>query len=427
MSNTQKSAIWHPMTQHGLFPDSVHITHAEGSYLYTDDNLKIIDGISSWWLNTHGHCHPKIVKAVQDQAAKLEQVIFAGFTHDAAEELTSKLMRITHKSMGTHLQHVFYSDSGSTAIEVALKMAIGYFEHIGQPRHKIIALENGYHGDTFAAMSVGERSIFNKIYEPLLFDTDFIPFPTGDGQNTIQAFDKMLQQNKGEIAALILEPLVQGAAGMQLYSPETLRALHALCQQHGTLLIADEVMTGFGRTGSLFACEQANISPDLLCLSKGITGGFLPMGATLASAEIYDAFYSKERSKTFFHSTSFTGNALSCAAACAALDIWDEDPVLERITTIETQHKTAAKIFTAYDNVSATRVKGSILALDLTDPNAGYLSTLGPELYNFFLERNILLRPIGNIIYILPPYCISGEDLSSIYTTIEDALKKFAP
>lgn len=416
------SPIWHPMTQHAIFPESIHVTHAEGTHLYTKDNRKIIDGIASWWLNTHGHCHPKIVQAVQEQAPKLEQVIFAGFTHDPAEELSEKLLTAVHQSMGNHLQHIFYSDSGSTAIEVALKMAIGYFEHTGKPRHKVIALENGYHGDTFGTMSTGARSVFNKLYEPMLFDVDFLPFPQGNGSNTLNAFERILTENKDQIAALILEPLVQGAAGMKIYSAETLKALHALCRQHGTLLIADEVMTGFGRTGSMFACEQAGISPDLLCLSKGITGGFLPMGATLASAEIYNAFYSEDRAKTFFHSTSFTGNALACAAAIASLKIWEEEPVLTRIEFIESQHKNAAQKFESYDNVSATRVKGSILALDVIDPNPGYLSTLGPWLYNFFLDHDILLRPIGNTIYVLPPYCISEEDLNTIYATIEKAL-----
>lgn len=421
MSNT--SHIWHPMTQHGIFPDSINVTHAKGTHLYTKDGKEIIDGIASWWLNTHGHCHPNIVKAVQEQAAKLEQVIFAGFTHDPAEQLTEKLLSTVHKSMGDHLQYIFYSDSGSTAIEVALKMAIGYFEHNSKPRHKIIALEGGYHGDTFGTMSTGARSVFNKLYEPLLFDVEFIPFPEGDGANTLKAFQDILTQNQGQIAALILEPLIQGAAGMHIYSAETLKSLHALCQEHGTLLIADEVMTGFGRTGSMFACEQAGISPDLLCLSKGITGGFLPMGATLASTEIYDSFFSDDRAKTFFHSTSFTGNALACAAAIASLEIWETEPVLENIQKIEHQHIQAAKRFDTHGNVSATRVKGSILALDIIDPNPGYLSNLGPWLYNYFLDHNILLRPIGNTIYILPPYCITPDELTTIYNAIENALK----
>jgi len=415
--------LWHPMTQHGIFPDSIPVDHAQGTYLHTKDGRRIIDGIASWWLNTHGHCHPHIVKAVQEQAARLEQVIFAGFTHDPAEELAERLMAKTHATLGNKLQHIFLSDSGSTAIEVALKMALGYFEHTGRPRHKIIALENGYHGDTFGTMSTGARGVFNKLYEPLLFDVDFIPFPSDDGSNTLAAFEELLQQNKDEIAALILEPIVQGAAGMRIYSDETLKALRELCDRHGVLLIADEVMTGFGRIGTFFACEQAGISPDLLCLSKGITGGFLPMGATLATGKIYQAFYdTQDRSKTFFHSTSFTGNPLACAAANASLDIWEREPVLERIADIEAQHKNAAAKFAQYPCVSETRVKGSILALDVIDPNPGYLSTLGPDLYRYFLSKNILLRPIGNTIYVLPPYCITAEDLQTIYDAIDEKL-----
>ena len=415
----QPSAIWHPMTQHAIFNDSVFVERAQGAYLYTQDGRKIIDGISSWWVNTHGHCHPKIVKAVQEQAGKMEQVIFAGFTHEPAEALTQKLMSITDPS----LEFVFYSDSGSTAIEIALKMALGYFEQTSGARRKIVALDGGYHGDTFGMMSMGSRSVFNKLYEPYLFDVTHLPFPSeGEEQACLQAFEDYLIANKGDVAALILEPLVQGAAGMRVYSAGVLKGLHDLCRVRGTLLIADEVMTGFGRTGSMFACEQAGIAPDLLCLSKGITGGFLPMGATLATRDIYMAFYHEDRSKTFFHSTSFTGNALSCAAALAALEIWDEEPVMERIATISASHAAAGLKFSLREDVSAVRHKGSILALDVVDQAGGYLSTLGPTLYNYFLDHDVLLRPIGNCIYILPPYCVSEGDLNAIYDCVSDAL-----
>jgi adenosylmethionine-8-amino-7-oxononanoate aminotransferase len=419
-----KSPLWHPMTQHKIFPDSIHVDRAQGCYLYAKDDQgderKILDGISSWWLNTHGHCHPKIVKAVQDEAARMDQVIFAGFTHDSAEAFAEKLLQMVHHSLGDELQHIFLSDSGSTAIEIALKMALGYFKNIGKPRYKIVTLDGGYHGDTFGAMSTGERGVFNDSCAPLLFDVETIPFPQDeDGANTLAEFENILQQNKNEIAALILEPLVQGAAGMRIYSPAVLKGLHTLCREHGVLLIADEVMTGFGRTGSMFACEQAGISSDLLCLSKGITGGFLPMGATLATAEIYDAFYNEDRSKMFFHSTSFTGNPLACAAALAALSLWDEEPVMERIKTIEKCHESAAKnIFRPHGAVSDVRVKGTVFALDIVDPNPGYLSTLGPSLYKYFLKHDILLRPIGNTVYILPPYIITETELGAIYDRI---------
>lgn len=411
------SPIWHPMTQHGLMPDSILIERAQGAWLYAQGGQKILDGISSWWVNTHGHCHPAIVKAVQNQAAQLEQVIFAGFTHPAAEALGRRLIDITPSP----LQHVFFSDSGSTAIEVALKMAIGYWAQTGRPKRKIVALEGGYHGDTFGAMSTGARGPFNALYAPYLFDVEFLPFPAkGEEQGTIDAFEKHLKT--GDVAALILEPLVQGAAGMRVYSEKTLKALHDLCRRYDSLLIADEVMTGFGRTGTLFACTE-DYAPDLMCISKGLTGGYLPMGATLATRAIYDSFLHKDRSKMFFHSTSFTGNALACAAALANLDIWNTEPVMERIRRIASAHAQAAGRFQSHNRTTAIRHKGVILAMDIKDSTNGYLSGLSPRLYDFFLKHDILLRPMGNCVYVLPPYCITNEELEQIYNAIEDALE----
>ncbi len=415
------SPIWHPMTQHGSAGPEIHIDRAQGAYLYTKDGQgkerRIIDGISSWWVITHGHCHPKIAAAVKDQADKLEQVIFAGFTHEPAEALTEKLLSVTDPS----LEYAFYSDSGSTAIEVALKMAIGYFEHTRQPCRRIVALEGGYHGDTFGAMAAGARSIFNKIYEPYLFEVEHLPFPCeAQAEQCLTRFEELLKG--GDVAALILEPLILGADGMKIYAPETLKALHGLCRRYGALLIADEVMTGFGRTGTRFACEQAGIAPDLMCLSKGVTGGFLPMGVTLATREIYNAFYHDDRAKQFFHSTSFTGNPLACRAALANLEIWEEEPIFERIEAITKSHTKAVIRFEARDDVAAVRHMGSILALDVRDELDGYLSNAGPALYKYYLENDILLRPIGNCVYILPPYCVTSEDLEQIYECIERSL-----
>lgn len=407
------SRIWHPMTQHALAGPEIHIERAEGAYLYGKKGRKILDAISSWWVITHGHCHPKIVEAVQNQAEKLEQVIFSGFTHDPAEKLTEKLMRFTPKS----LEFVFYSDSGSTAIEVALKMAVGYFRHNGKKRQKIVALEGGYHGDTFGAMSTGSRGVFNKLYEPYLFDVTHLPMPVpGKEHVTLQKFRDLLKKEGNDVAALILEPLVLGAAGMKMYSPETLKQLHDLCREYGVLLIADEVMTGFGRTGTKFACEQAGITPDIVCLSKGLTGGFLPMGATLCTRDIYKAFYKKDRAKTFFHSTSFTGNPLSCAAAAANLDLWGEEDVTEKIAEIAKAHIRARRWFEARPDIGEVRTLGTIFAVDIPDErNSGYLSALAPRLYDFYLEHDVLLRPIGNTVYILPPYCVTQQDLDLIY------------
>lgn len=416
------------MTQHKTSGPAIHIDHAQGSYLHTREGRKIIDGISSWWVNTHGHCHPKIVKAVQDQVAKLEQVIFAGFTHDPAEKLTRKLLTHIKKSFhsmdgkamdGKRLEFAFYSDSGSTAIEVALKMAIGSFKQNGENRNKILALKGGYHGDTFGTMSAGERGVFNEIYEPFLFDVTHLPFPAqGKEDQTLQALEKFLKKHGHECAAFVFEPIVQGAAGMQVYAPETLTRMAQLCREHGILLIADEVMTAFGRTGTMFACEQAGIIPDFLCLSKGITGGFLPMGATITHRDVYKAFYQTEKSKQFFHSTSFTANPMACAAALANLEIWEEEDVLADVKRIEAAHQKAAGWYAARPDIAAVRVKGSIFAIDIKCEKGGYLASIGQDIYDFMLKNDILLRPIGNTVYILPPYCITDEDLERIYETL---------
>jgi adenosylmethionine---8-amino-7-oxononanoate aminotransferase len=414
-----QSPIWHPFTQHALLPESVLIERAQGAYLYAADGRCIIDGISSWWVNIHGHNHPKIVEAVQAQAAKLDQVIFAGFTHEPAERLAAKLIALTPAS----LTRVFFSDSGSTAVEVALKMALGYWIHRGEPRRGVVALEQAYHGDTFGAMSVGARGVFNAPYEPYLFDVLRLPFPiTGSEHMTIEAFETLLRRCGTDIAALILEPLVLGAAGMLMYEAGILRGLADLCRQHGILLIADEVLTGWGRTGTRFACEQSDIAPDILCLSKGLTGGFLPLGATLTSETIYEAFYSADRAKTFFHSSSFTGNPLACAAACAALDVWDEEPVFERIRAVHDHEAALLPRLKARQELENVRQCGTILACDVRTEQRGYLSALAPVLYRYFIDRGVLLRPIGQTIYVLPPYCVSREDLNVIVETIERAL-----
>lgn len=417
------SAIWHPMTQHGLMPPEIYVERAQGAYLYGREGRRIVDGISSWWVITHGHCHPDIVKAVQGQAAQLEQVIFSGFTHGPAEDLTKALLGFCNSAH----EFVFYSDSGSTAVEVAMKMAIGYWGHKGQPRTRVLALENGYHGDTFGTMSAGARGVFNAAYEPFLFETDHIPVPVpGAEDEALSKLEALLQARGEEYAAFIFEPLVQGAAGMLVYSPAMLKAMCDLCKRYGILLIADEVMTGFGRTGSFFACDQAGITVDLMALSKGITGGFLPMGATLATRDIYMAFYSQDRAKTFFHSTSFTANALACAAALASLQIWQNEDVLGRIGAITAQQEAFAARISAHERVAAVRQKGSVFALDIAIDDGHYLSDLTPRLQAAFLKKDILLRPIGGTIYILPPYCAGEQDMEEIYLAIEAVLSEQA-
>lgn len=395
------------------------VTGAAGVYIHAQNDRRILDGISSWWINTHGHCHPKIVEAVRAQAQKLDQVIFAGFTHAPAEKLAEKLIAIT----GDSLSRVFFSDSGSTSVEVALKMAVGYWHNAGRARRKIIALEHGYHGDTFGTMAAGSRSVYNAAYDPFLFDVQHVPFPEGDGQNTLQALRKIFDKDGRDIAAFICEPLVLGAGGMLMYSPAILRAIHQLCVDYGVFFIADEVMTGFGRTGSRFACEQAGITPDILCLSKGLTGGYLPLAVTLCSEDIYKAFYSKDRAKTFFHSSSYTGNALACSAALAALEIWDDEPVMGRIASIGDWHTKLMARLSEREEVTNLRRCGTIMAFDIhVAAGAGYLSNIAPKLYEFYLSQDVLLRPLGNTVYILPPYCITSDELERIYDTITRSL-----
>jgi adenosylmethionine-8-amino-7-oxononanoate aminotransferase len=409
------SRIWHPFTQHALSKPPIFIDKAQETKLYTKDGRTIIDAISSWWVNTHGHNHPSIVNAVGEQATKLDQIIFAGFTHEPAERLAKELIEITPPN----LQHVFFSDSGSICVEVGVKMAVGYWHHSGKPRKKILALEHGYHGDTFGAMALGARGGFSDIYEELLFDVTRLPFPNG----TLDALEKELQSDPDGFAAFVFEPLVLGAGGMIMYSPELLRSMAELCRRYGVLLIADEVMTGWGRTGTLFACEQAGVTPDILCLSKGLTGGFLPLAVTLCTDDIYQAFYAPDRHKTFFHSSSYTANPIACAAALANLEIWENEPVMGRIQTLSARHAKHLERFKNHDDIANIRQTGTIAALDIVVQDGGYFSNIAPKLYDFYMNRGVLLRPLGNTVYILPPYCITEEELQSVYDAIEDSLE----
>ena len=418
------SPIWHPFTQHALAPEPLLIAKGEGAWLQTKDGARLLDAISSWWVITHGHRHPRIVAAIKAQIDQLDQVIFAGYTHQPAEDVAAALVRIAPQSSGSEpLAHVFFSDSGSTAVEVALKMALGFWRNQGKPRSRIIALEHAYHGDTIGTMSAGARGVFNAAYEPLLFDVARLPFPeSGREQETLAALEILAK----DAAALIVEPLILGAGGMRIYSPDILAAMKRICVSHGTLFIADEVMTGFGRTGTLFACEQAEIAPDILCLAKGLTGGSLPLAATLATPAIFAAHYSTDRSRTFFHSSSFTANPVACAAAVANLQIWRDEPVLERIAALAAWQKEQLQSFRADARFSAPRQLGTIAALDLKVPDPGYLTGLGPELAAFFQARGVLLRPLGNTIYVMPPYSVTAADLDLVYDAVRDAAAQFS-
>ena len=392
------------------------VDRGEGAWLETEHG-RLLDAISSWWVITHGHRHPRIIDAIKAQADQLDQVIFAGFTHQPAEDLARGLIALAPPG----LSHVFYSDSGSTAVEVALKMALGFWKNHGSPRSRVIALEHAYHGDTVGTMSAGARGVFNAAYEPLLYDVARLPFPTGRGCDTLAA----LEEAAKDAAALIVEPLILGSGGMHIYSAELLAKMKNICERHGTLFIADEVMTGFGRTGTLFACEQAGITPDIICLAKGLTGGSLPLAATLCTPQIFDAHYSTDRSRTFFHSSSFTANPIACAAARANLQVWREEPVRERIVGLGEMQEQRLAQFTGDARFQNVRRLGTIAALDLKVADPGYLAGLGPELTAFFHARGILLRPLGNTIYVMPPYCVTAAELDLVYDAIGAAAAKF--
>jgi len=421
MTSGISSPIWHPFTQHGLQQEMTPVSGARGAWLKTRDGGLILDAISSWWVVTHGHCHPRIIGAIEEQARRLDQVIFAGFTHAPAEMLARSLMEVAPQGLG----YVFFSDSGSTAVEVALKMALGYFRNNGEERRRIVALDHGYHGDTIGGMSVGARGVFTAAYEPLLFEVERIPFPVpGNEQATIDAFDAACANEP--TAALIVEPLILGAGGMLIYDAAVLRELKHVAERYGALLIADEVMTGWGRTGALFACDKAGIAPDILCLAKGITGGSLPLAVTLCTPAIFEAHRSSDRSKTFFHSSSYTANPIACAAAVANLDIWQTEPIGERIEALGKAQEERLQRLQGDDAFTNVRQIGTIAALDLKVEDAGYLAEAGPRLTRFFLDRGVLLRPLGNTIYVMPPYCTTPVELDLVYDAIAEAPRALA-
>jgi adenosylmethionine---8-amino-7-oxononanoate aminotransferase len=423
--------IWHPFTNELLDPPPLRIARAEGAYLYISDGRKIIDAISSWWVNLHGHANPRIGAAIAEQARKLEHVLLAGFTHDAAEELAARLRKWVHPD----LTHMFFSDDGSTAVEVALKLAVQYFQNLARPqKREIVALSHGYHGDTAGAMSVSDESPFTKPFDSMRYPVHRVHSaycyrcPVGLKRESchiecVDQLKELLKQRGEQIAVVIVEPLLQGAGGMIVHPVEFLQKVRALCTANDVLLIADEVLTGFGRTGKMFACDLANVVPDLMCVSKGITGGFMTMGVTFCSDRVASAFRSENRLYTFYHGHSYTGNALSCAAANASLQIFDDEPVFDRISGIARIHSERLAQLRKFHQVGDTRQIGSIGALELHADDAGYLSALRPTLYNFFLERGVLLRPLGNVVYVLPPYVIEPEDLHRVYNVIVEAIE----
>lgn len=423
--------IWHPFTNATLDPPPLRVVRAEGVYLYTADGRKILDAVSSWWVNLHGHANPRIAAAIAEQARKMEHVILAGFTHDAAEELAGRLRTWVRPE----LTHLFFSDNGSTAVEVALKLAVQYFSNQQRnEKREIVALEHGYHGDTAGAMSVSDDSAFTDPFRSMRYPVHRVHSaychrcPVGLKRETchiecVLQIETLLAERADRIAAVIVEPLLQAAGGMIVHPVEFLQKIRAVCTRHEALLIADEVLTGFGRTGKMFACDLAGIVPDLMCLSKGITGGFLPMGVTLCTDQVEAAFRSEDRKHTFYHGHSYTGNALACAAANASLQIFEDEPVFDRIHTIAKINAERLGQFRELHQVGDTRQIGTIGAIELLAEDAGYLSAMRPKLYRFFLDRGVLLRPLGNVVYVLPPYVITPDELHRVYDVILEAIQ----
>ena len=407
------SPVWHPFTQHGLGEPIPLVERAEGAYLHGADGRRWIDAISSWWVTTHGHCHPRIMAAIAAQAQRLDQLIFAGWTHEPAETLAAGLREV----MPPALTRVFFSDSGSTSVEVALKMALGFWASRGEARHRIVVLEHSYHGDTIGAMSVGQRGVFNRAYAPLLFDVTQVPFPHAGAEQA--CFDALQAACSAGAAAFIVEPLVLGAGGMRFYPPAALAEMRRICAAYGVLFIADEVMTAWGRTGTLLASEQAGVVPDILCLSKGLTGGAMPLAVTMASEEIFAAHLSEDRARMFFHSSSYTANPLACAAANANLAIWREEPVRARTATLGALQ--AARM-AALEGVENARVCGTIAACEVPG-GAGYLADAAPRLMALAREAGVLLRPLGNTVYVMPPYCITAGALDTVYAVIGEGVR----
>ncbi|GAA3976148.1 adenosylmethionine--8-amino-7-oxononanoate transaminase [Mucilaginibacter dorajii] len=410
--------IWHPYTQMKTAAPPIPIVRGEGALLFDEAGKQYIDAVSSWWVNIHGHAHPYIAKKVAEQLTKLEHVIFAGFTHEGAVELAERLL--TH--LPDNQQKVFYSDNGSTAIEVAIKMCLQYWLNKGNQRTKILAFSNAYHGDTFGAMAVSGRSAFTKAFDSLLFEVEFIDTPTRDN---IESLKSQISNLKSDLACFVFEPLVQGSAGMLMYEAEYLDELMAHCKQEGVLMIDDEIFTGFGRTGKEFACNYLQVQPDIMCFSKGLTGGTMALGVTTCTQEIYDAFLSDDKLKTLFHGHSFTANPIACASALASLDLFEQAETAANIERIVALHAQFAQKIKYHPKIKTIRQTGTILAMEWeTGDNTSYFSSLRDKLYHYFLAEGIILRPLGNVIYILPPYCITNDELAYVYSKIEQALQE---
>ena len=418
MLSADKKYIWHPFTPLQNDLEMLLVKKAKKCYIYTEDNRKILDAVSSWWVNIHGHGNEYLAEAIYKQALELEHVIFAGFSHKPAITLAKRLLKI----LPGNLEKVFFSDNGSTAVEVAIKMAFQYFWNQGIDKKKIIALEGAYHGDTFGSMSVADRNPFNAPFQPFLFDVDFIEFPNDENEECIlEKFTTLVET--AEVTSFIFEPLVQGAAGMRMYKAGFLDQLIAIAKENEVICIADEVMTGFGRTGKPFACDYLENKPDIISISKGLTGGTMPMGITACSQKIISAFDSDDLMKTFFHGHSYTANPLGCAVANASLDIFLSETCQNNIKRVSKKHQVFMKKCSGLSNIKNIRSFGTILAIEMANnESTSYFNKDRNNLYNHFLEQNILLRPLGNVIYIMAPYIITNEQLDTVYHAIWEFL-----
>lgn len=417
LTERDKAHLWHPLTQHKLKPNHLPIVKAKGCTLYDDQGNDYIDGIASWYTCMYGHCNAYITTKIKAQLDKLDQVVFTGFTHQPAIELSEKLMKI----LPSNQNKLFFSDNGSTAVDVAIKMALQYFFNTNEKRTRIIALEDAFHGDTFGAMSVSGLAVYNGPFEPYLLTIDRVKVPTKANFKTVFTTFKNLAAT-GEIAAFIYEPCVQGANAMRMYDAELLDGLLAISKTHNIITIADEVMTGFGKTAKNFASEYMLHQPDIICMSKALTAGIAPMALTSCTQKIYEAFCDDEISKGFFHGHTYSANPLACTAASAGIDLLLSDEIQARILEISAQHLAFENRIKQHKNVNSTRCLGVIFALDLYVEMDRY-GRLRDKLYNYFMAEGVFLRPLGNTIYILPPYVISNTELERIYEVIETALE----
>jgi len=437
------SVLWHPCTQMREHPHTlplVPIARGEGAWLVGHDGTRYLDAVSSWWTNLFGHAEPRIGAAIAAQALSLEQVMLAGFTHAPAVELAERLLAVAPHQMGrAPLAKVFYADNGSAGVEVALKMAFHWFHNRGEhTRTKFIALENGYHGETLGALAVGDIPLYRRVYAPLLTEALFAPSPDaylaqpGESpadcaRRAADALATLLEDHAGEVCAVIVEPRVQCAGGMRMHHPDYLSRVRELCDASGAFLIADEIAVGFGRTGTLFASEQSGVMPDLLCLSKGLTGGFLPLAAVLATQAIYDGFLDDSRERAFLHSHSYTGNPLACAAALASLDIFRADDVLARNRATARSMATLAEPLATHRHVADVRQAGMMLAFELTqdgDKATPFPATarIGLKAYRAALARGVVLRPLGDVLYWMPPYCVDDDALQLLADVTRHAI-----